>query len=753
MYFYRNLNQIQDGKNMSKQKSFSQYVSPWMGVNPPGHCLPGPYMPFGMVKLGPDRSFPHPTSGYQKKAPIVRFSHTHVAGTGGPGRYGNIAVSPFTGEPRRVTMPPYFTPPLQRYIDAVPDDEKAEVGYYAMTMRPWGVGVELTCTQHTGVHRYRYPKGKPAWLVVDAASVIQTGRAPSGHFQECEMWDTQPVSIGGYLEITSQNELVGRSDLRGGWGHDKCYSIYFSVRSDKPFVESTLASDGGLLPSGADVQVCGPGCRALLRFKSGTELNLHVGISFVSVANARASIDREIAGRSFEDIRNEGVNEWERWLSPFSLKGGSEEQRRVFYSLLYRLHCMPTDLGVDDENPLWKSGVRQFTDCCCLWDSIRNANSFFHLFYPELSVDMMNSFLDIADHTGWLPDAHIAMHSAYMQSACAADILFSEAALKGLEGVDYEKALRYVRKNNEVLPKDVFVEGRYIDDYNKLGYLSTNVPKGCVSRHLEYTYHDWCIAQLAVILGDKQTAEKYLGNSKRIWNLWSSAKKSFMPRNPDGSWLKGFEPWRNVPEGWNDASCYEGSTIVWSMNVFQDFHGLIRRFGGPVKFIKVLDRIFDEGLFHIKETRMHIPHLYTYAGRPDLAAERVLKNLETFNTSPDGLTDNEDMGCQSGYFLWQSMGLYPIYGQAIYMLSPPLFGSVETKLGNTGKTLKISATRKGRGKYIVGANLGGKAINRAWVTHSELLEAGEIHFKLADKPNDWGRKELPPNAMLPVSQC
>ncbi len=735
--------------SISKYASLGKYVSPWLGVNSPGNCLPGPYRPFGMVRLGPDKRYPQPTHGYQKGSSIIRFTHTHLAGTGGPGRYGNIAVSPFTEEPRRTPMPPYIMPPLQRYIDAIPNDEKAELGLYGMTMRPWDVKVELTCTRHVGVHRYRYPKGKPAWLMLDAGAVIQTGAASTGHFQECELWDTQPASIGGYLEIVNQHELVGRSDLRGGWGHDKTYSIYFSVRSDKPFTESMLASVGGLVPEGQDIQVCGPECRALLRFNSGIELNLHVGISYVSVANARASIEREAAGRMFEDIRNEFVAEWEELLSYFKVDGGTAEQRSVFYSLLHRLHCMPTDLGVDEENHLWKSGIRQYTDCCCLWDSIRNANSFYHMFYPEISVDMMNSLLDIADHIGWLPDAYIAMHAAYMQSACAADILFSEAALKGLQGVDYGKALKYVRKNNEVAPKDVMVEGRYIDDYNKLGYLSTNVPKGSVSRHLEYTYHDWCIAQLAAILGDKQTSKKYLGNSKRIWNLWNSTKKSFIPRNPDGSWLKDFEPWQNVPEGWNNASCYEGSTIVWSMNVFQDFHGLIRRFGGPVKFIKVLDRIFDEGLFHIKETRMHIPHLYTYAGRPDLAAERVLENLATFNTSPNGLTDNEDMGCQSGYYLWQSMGLYPIYGQAIYMLSPPLFSSVEARLGNTGKTLKITASRKGRGKYIVGASIGGKKINRAWVTHAEILESGEIHFELADKPTRWGTKELPPNAMLP----
>ena len=205
----------------------------------------------------------------------------------------------------------------------------------------------------------------------------------------------------------------------------------------------------------------GSGIRCVLNYAGQREVNLRVGISFVSVANARAYVEREAGEKTFEQIRHEAEQEWERVLSAFAVSGGSEEQRRTFYSMLYRLFCMPTDLGTDEENPFWKSGVRQFTDFYCLWDSIRNANSFFHLFFPELSRDMLNSLLDIAEHTGWLPDAHLANQHGYMQSACACDILFPEAALKGITGIDYQKALCYLRKNNETPTPDVLVKGRY----------------------------------------------------------------------------------------------------------------------------------------------------------------------------------------------------------------------------------------------------------------------------------------------------
>ncbi len=334
-----------------------------------------------------------------------------------------------------------------------------------------------------------------------------------------------------------------------------------------------------------------------------------------------------------------------------------------------------------------------------------------------------------------------------MQSACACDILFPEAALKGITGIDYQKALCYLRKNNETPTPDVLVKGRYLEDYNTLGYLSTNVPKGSVSRHLEYTYHDWCIAQLAAYLGEREIAQRYLENSRRVWNLWRDETKSFFPRHADGRWLEGYEPWITPPEAHNDPSCYEGSTAVWSFNVFQDFPGLIARMGGEDAFLRLLDRVFDEGLFQVKETRMHLPHLYSYAGRPDLAADRVRDCLALFSATTAGLPDNEDMGCQSGFFLWHAMGLYPIYGQQHYMLTPPLFDSITARLGD-GAMLHITAERRGEGKYIHACYLGEEELQRAWVTHEELLRTPRLHFVLADEPSSWGRHCPPPQACL-----
>lgn len=722
------------------------FVNTYTGSKGVGNCLIGPYRPLGMVRLGPDTHYPAPNNGYQSGQTIKHFSHTHVAGTGGPGRYGNVGITPFTGKPATHNVPPFISAPIDRFVDTYPEDEKSSIGYYCVTLKPWNVFCELTTTKHVGIHKYQFPKDATPNILFDAGACITNGDCLPTYSEFPNAWDSVQGSTGGWLQIISDHEIVGRSDFRGGWGHDKSSSIYYYFHSDASFNKTLLVSEGGYVPSTEGCEVTGKSIRCSINFKELEVLNLKVGISFVSIANARGYVEQEVAQKSFEAIRSESENEWESLLSTFKIEGGTDANQRSFYSFLNRIYCMPTDLGVDEENPFWKSGVRQFTDFYCLWDSVRNANSFFHMFYPSLSRDILNSLIDIAEHTGWLPDAHIANQHGYMQSACACDILFSEAAIKGIIGVNYEKALKYTKKNNEVPTPDILAKGRYIDDYNNLGYLSTNVAKGSVSRHLEYTYHDWCIAQLAEFIGDAETQNQYLENSKRVWNLWREDTKTFFPRHASGKWLENYDPWKMPAEAWNDPSCYEGSTAVWSFNTFHDIYGLIDRIGGKESFIKQLDRVFDQGLFKVKETRMHLPHLYTYAGRPDLAAQRILETLETFSAQADGLKDNEDMGCQSAYFLWNSMGLYPIYGQEHYMLTPPLFDKIEVKIeGN--KNLLITADRTGLGKYIQQCFLGGKLINRAWVTHSELLKEEHLHFVIGDRKNDFGTNCPPPRAL------
>ena len=707
-----------------------RYVDPLIAINHPGDCLCGPHLPHSIVRLQPDTlDAGWATHGYQSFKPITHFSHTHVSGTGGGGRYGNIGVMPFIGLPRLVVEA------------AEPAGESAAPGYYRVELLPAGITVELTSSPRVGVHRYTFPAGAQAHLLIDLGAVVQIPRHKPG--------EETGASIGGYVEFISDSELVGRADLRGGWGHWFPYAIYFYARFDQPASLRQVANqDGILLRTVAD----GPHCKAVAGFGAARTVGLHVGISHVSVANARAAVERETAGRSFEEVRASAEAVWQQALSRISVDGGTEEQKLLFYTLFSRLLAMPTDLGIDDEYPAWKSGVRHFTDFYCLWDSVRNANSLITLFDPALEADMLNCLLDIGDHLGWIPDAWIAGHSAMIQGGSSADILLCEAALKNLPGIDYAKALRQMRKNTEVESPDPRLYGRYLPEYRDLGYLTTQTNQS-VSRHLEYSYQDWCIGRLADQLGETDTARACYRGAGKLWNLWRDDLRCFAPRHPTGDWVQPFDPDNAREDSWNDPYFYEGTSRQWSFSAHHDFAGLVARHGGPAAFIRHLDAFFAAGSYYSKETMLHIPYLYHYAGRPDLSADRVRACLaSSFAPTRDGLADNEDMGCQSAFYMASTMGLYPIMGQDIYLLIAPAFSHVAIQLGAGGATLEIDAPdATAENRYIVSATLNGRPLDRAWIRHHEITHGAVLHYALSDTPASWGTATPPPSPMAEIA--
>ncbi len=715
----------------------ARWIDPFIGVDWPGNCLCGPHLPHSLVRLGPDTVHPHDTTGYRSGSAIVRFSHTHVAGTGGGGRYGNIGVMPFLGPPQDAPSP------------CSPEHEEASAGYYAVTLGRAGIRAELTSTPRVGMHRYSFPAGSAANVLIDVGAVIQVANNRPG--------EGTGASTGGFVEFTSAGELVGRGDFRGGWGHQHPYSVFFCVRFGRaPTARLVGDATGCWNAVGTD----GAHAKAVASFAGNPAGNqagdqaveLRVGISLVSVAQARASIDRETTGMTFDDIRSRARATWSESLARVRVEGGSDKQLTMFYTMLSRLLCMPTDLGIDDENPWWRSGVRHYSDFYCLWDSVRNANSLLALIEPELESALLNSLLDTAERTGWLPDAWIAGHSAQIQGASSADVLFCEAALKGLPGVDYSKALAFMRKNAEVEPDDPRYHGRHLRDWRDRGWLSTDTWQG-VSRQLEYAYQDWCIGALARHLGDHAVAERYGASSRNLWNLWREDIHAFAPRRPDGSWAAGYDPAAIRPDCWADPHFYEGSGHAWSFNTQHDVAGLIARMGSDAAFIARLDQFFADGRHPWKEIVLHTPYLYTYAGRPDLTAERAREMLAAhYRPTRDGLDDNEDMGCQSAFYLCASIGIYPIMGQDLYLLSPPALPRVELTLAG-GRVLVIEAPGAGPQlrQYIAAATLDGQQLDRAWLRHGEIVGGGTLRFTLSDRPGDWGQSRRPPSPLSDAS--
>lgn len=705
-------------------QSFEAQIDPFLGTDAPGHCLPGPFLPFSLARLGPDVEIPHACHGYSSQRKILRFTHTHVSGTGGMGRYGNVGLMPFDtlhfGSP--LAMPEFGA-----LISQDRASEEASPGAYTTTLEPSGITVELAATPHVGFHRITFAK-EEGGLLFDASSIITT----SLEVPEDDPNGFAPRAIGGWLKASGPASLEGEATLAGGWGHGSPYRVAFAVEFDHPidFLRFEGQQPGWETPLA---------CRLL--FKSN-RIEARVAISMSGVERARKSLEEE-ARITFEEARAAAALAWKTALSGFSAKGGTPAERTLFATSLYRLYCMPSDLGVRREFTQWDTDARHFSDYYCLWDSCRNANSFLDWFEPSLHADMVNCLLDVADHTGWAPDAWIAGDSAFLQGGSSLDVVLGELAAKDRAGIDWERAWRLCRRQLETPSPNPYKHGRYPAG-PKGSWLPAQTPQ-CVSRTLEYRYQEWCLAQVAEKAGDTSGAAALRAKSQEVWDLWHPGHKAFAPREADGEWTTPFSPDHCRWDCWNDPWCYEGTSRQWSWNVLHDVPGLIDRLGGREAAVKAIVHFLEggscpevEGLmpapgYRPKETMLHVPYLLSEAGEPGLASWWVREILATrYRAERNGLPDNEDMGCQSGFVIGACLGIYPVMGQNKWWLTAPVFEEAAAPGG-----LRILAPGTGpEARWLTGAVLNGSRLAQPWVRHSDLM-GGVLEMEVASEPGPW----------------
>lgn len=732
----------------------SSYVDPFIGTAADGSMTPGPSLPFGVIRPGPDMGGNTQNPGWAAQGDINGFSQLHVTGTGGGADYGNILIQPTVGPPRAVAY------------GSSREDEQSAIGYYRVNLSRYHVLAEITAARRTGLYQFTYPASAEANLLIDAGHILSSGG----------VWDGVPVGedqrlLDSVLHIESPTEVTGFATVTGGWNKmPGSYTVYFYLVTDTPAVAyGTWRGNGrtaAMMPGNAEVRGKSYfGAGGWLRFitTQGQQVHAKIGVSFISAVQARDNALREIPGFDFGGTRQAAIEAWDKALSGIEMQGATAEQKTAVYSALYRAQLMPADRS--GENPLFASAEPYYDDFYTIWDTFRTSSPLLSLIAPEREAAIVRALVDLYRHEGWLPDGRMKNYNGRMQGGSNADMVIADAYLKKLPGIDWASAYAAMVKDAEISPVDYWKEGRGgLEDWKTLGYLTMENVDLPGSRTVEYAANDYSLSLVARGLGKAADAEKYLARSGNWKNIWDSSFTDggftgfIRPRHRDGTWKAGFAAGEGGTFGTDNF--YEAGTWTYSFYVPQDMRALVALCGGAARFIERLDAAFPDGSskraggFSVdNEPGFLMPYLYHWAGRPDRTAVRVRQILiDHFHLGRDGIPGNDDSGAMSSLLIFGMIGIFPVAGQDVYLIASPQIPRVRLNIGG-GKHLDIIAKDASPAHpYVVAAWLNHRPLHRAWFRHGEIAAGGTLQLKMAAAPGHWGEQVLPPSSSDPLGK-
>ncbi len=708
-----------------------------------GHNYPGASLPFGMVRLSPDtRAFPGGrqatnTSGYYYgDNRITGFSHTRLSGTGATDG-GHFLVVPFSTPASK----------KQGHREAgyrfSHRDEFAFPGYYSVLLRDKQIFVELTATERVGIHRYTFPRGMEPHIQIDVSNALGDGTCSEAR-----------VSI-----LPGQREAEGYVRTFGSFsGRYGGVKVYFVARFDRAF-KSYGTWDGQSFfrdQSEAEGEHIGIGLDFEMD-KAATAIGLKLAISYVSIENARANLEAEAGNTGFDELLIRAQEAWEAKLSLIRVEGGSPEQATVFYTALYRSFQMPTVFN--DVNGAYTgfdrqvhqaAGFRYFTDLS-LWDTFRTLHPLYTLIAPADQRDMMVSLVRMAKEGGWLPRWPSGNGYTGSMLGTPADMTISEAWLKGIRDFDVEFAYQSMRSTALApLPREAAFSGRQgIESYLKHGYCAADEMDEAVSKTLEYAWADHSIGLLAAALHKKEDAALFAEHAQYFRNTWNPKTRYFHPRMANGVFVEAFKPrlltYLDLKGKYTD-DYVEGSALQWRWAVPFDAPALVSLFGGPDIFASELNDFFASSdpamgkwnpgpyYWHGNEPDIHAAYLFNEAGRPDLTQKWVRWILDhKYDTSYKGIDGNDDGATLSSWYIFSSLGFYPIAGTEVYQLGAPLFRRAELRMGENS-LLIVADNYAPENCYVNKVWLNDSILNRNWIRHREIAGGGILRFEMAAKP-------------------
>ncbi|MGM0619927.1 MAG: GH92 family glycosyl hydrolase [Bacteroidota bacterium] len=734
----------------------AELVNPLMGTDSEfslsnGNTYPAIARPWGMNFWAPQTNTMGDGWMYQYDAYKLRgFKQTHQPSPW-INDYGQFSVFATTGKPvfNEKERASWFSHKA----------ETVKPYHYEVYLADYDIETAFTATDRAAMFQFNFPENDSSQIIVDA------------------------FDGGSYIKvIPEENKVVGYTTKNSG-GVPANFKNWFVVQFSKPFETYYTTDNKELYQNKNEQDVYHAG--AILQFETQRDekIQLNIASSFISLEQAELNLEREIGSKSFDELLVEGKEVWNKELEKIKVQTSNIDNAKTFYSSLYRVLLFPRkfyEYNADNEIVHYSPYNGEvlpgymFTDNG-FWDTFRAVFPFFTFMYPELNSQIMQGLVNTYKESGWLPEWASPGHRDCMIGSNSASLI-ADSYLKGIRGYDIEMLYEAILKNTEAEGPVSSVGRLGAEYYNELGYIPYDVGiRENTARTLEYGYADYCIAELAKVLGKPdEEIEMFEKRAQNYHNVFDPETKLMRGKNEDGTFQSPFNPYK-----WGDAFT-EGNSWHYTWSVFHDIEGLAQLMGGHDGFAAMLDSVFEVPpvfdnsyygftIHEIREMQIvnmgnyahgnqpvqHMIYLYNYAGQPWKTQQHIREVLtKLYQPTPDGYCGDEDNGQTSAWHVFSSLGFYPVCpGNPEYVIGTPLFEKVQIDLPG-GNTLTIEAPGADEHFYIQDANFQGKHLNKSYLTHDQLLEGGTLEFEMGNSPQKklWTKPESFPTSVTKINE-
>jgi len=649
------------------------------------------------------------------------------------------------------------------------DFETATPYFYRVQLDSFGAIAEFTAARQAAIYRFTFPASPQAHLVLSQGE------------------DSE-------LRIVSANSVAGSTRIHGSTGPLAKPSSFareyiYATLLHAPVTFETWQD--GKLGNASEVHGNGIGLVCTTSTTADEQIEVRVGISYISIEQAKRNLERETAGKSFEELKAKARNSWNRALGQISIEGGTPKEKTIFYTALWRSLGRMTDITEDGryysgfDHSVHSAEGHDFYTEDGLWDTFRSMHPLQLLLDGHAQEDMVRSYLRMYQQGGWLPSFPSVAGEQAVMIGHHADQLILDTYAKGFRDFDVSLAYAAMRKNAteatmlpwsraELTSLDrIYLEKGFFpalgQGENETVPQVTEERRQSVSVTLENAYDDWTVAQFAH-LGNEQDATFFTRLAHNYENVFNRETGFMSPKTADGKWVQPFDPRLGGGQGGRDYTT-EVDSWLYTFSVQHDPEGLIRLLGGRDAFNQRLDALFVEqygegkyrflnqfpdatGLVGLyaqgNEPSFHVPYLYDFSGQPWKTQKRVRQLLEVwYGDGPLGIPGDDDGGETSSWYVLSALGFYPeCPGSPVYEIGSPIFARSKIKMGN-GRIFTIEADgASAQNKYVQSALLNGKPWNKPWFAHADISNGGILLLKMGPRPNmQWGSSpfDAPPS--------